>query len=206
MTWALAIELVILDWFGVVHSELTKLFNQQFNTTEEQQARIKEYNDKADAGFIGEDEVYTSYAAVMTEQTDINFSPSDARAWLNAHSGIDWEFVELVQQIRKKGVLVVIGSNAARGHRPNLVSIGMLSKFDEIFVSSLMGKGIKKPDRRFFEYILRDMDVSTQNTLFIDDSEEHVQAARLLGIPAEQYGVWGDKTNAQQILNRYHLI
>lgn len=206
MPTALIIKLVILDWFGVVNSELTTLFNQIFDTSPQQQARIKDTNDLSDSGEADVDAVYQMYADIMTEQTGTKHQPHDAKVWLDAHSGVDWKLIELVQSMRRNGVKVVVGSNAASDHYSNLVSDGMLDHFDGIYVSSTMGANIKKPDAAFFDFILRDMDVDPRETLFIDDNAGHVEGARKAGLNAEQYGAWGDMITARRILGKYQLI
>jgi len=47
--------------------------------------------------------------------------------------------------------------------------------------------GLSKPDRRAYERALEALGARAENTLFIDDAEENVQAARELGMQAIQF-------------------
>lgn len=44
--------------------------------------------------------------------------------------------------------------------------------------------GLHKPDPRIFEFVLEDAALSPEETLFIDDSEQHVNSARQAGLKA----------------------
>src|SRR5690606_20726982 len=52
--------------------------------------------------------------------------------------------------------------------------------FDKIYYSH--HTGLRKPQREAFELILNDHRLMPENTLFIDDSPQHVEAAKSLGI------------------------
>jgi glucose-1-phosphatase len=52
--------------------------------------------------------------------------------------------------------------------------------FEKVFYSHVLG--MRKPDREIYEYVLKDGGLDPEETLFIDDMEENVIAARGLGI------------------------
>lgn len=52
--------------------------------------------------------------------------------------------------------------------------------FDGVYYSHLIR--LRKPDREIYEYVLADAEILPQETLFIDDLEENVKAAREVGI------------------------
>ena len=52
--------------------------------------------------------------------------------------------------------------------------------FESLYLSYEVG--LRKPDRRIFEYVLQDAGLDPQSTLFIDDSVQHIQSAAELGI------------------------
>ena len=56
----------------------------------------------------------------------------------------------------------------------------MLELFDVVFCSG--EEGVVKPDRTAFETTLNRLGVKPEQAVFIDDTEEHVQAARNLGL------------------------
>ncbi len=52
--------------------------------------------------------------------------------------------------------------------------------FEQLYLSFEIG--LRKPDPRIFEYVLQDAGLHPSSTLFIDDSIQHIQAAKELGI------------------------
>lgn len=56
----------------------------------------------------------------------------------------------------------------------------LFSLFDKLFFSYEMG--VRKPDAAIFERVLAEMGCTPQETLFIDDSHQHIESARKLGI------------------------
>ena len=53
-------------------------------------------------------------------------------------------------------------------------------KFDDVFISGNLG--MRKPDHEIFLHILKKHDLKAEETVFIDDTVENVEAARALGI------------------------
>ncbi|MBC7776916.1 MAG: HAD family phosphatase [Phycisphaerae bacterium] len=56
--------------------------------------------------------------------------------------------------------------------------------FDGVYFSHLIR--LRKPTREAFEYVLADAEILPEETVFFDDLQENVEAARLVGIQ----GVW----------------
>lgn len=54
--------------------------------------------------------------------------------------------------------------------------------FDKVYYSCRVG--MRKPDKEIFELVLRENDLNPQETVFIDDSIQHVQGAGACGINA----------------------
>lgn len=61
---------------------------------------------------------------------------------------------------------------------------GIVQHFDWTFTSHELG--MMKPDPAMFRHVIRTIGTSPDRLLFLDDSSEHVQAARALGMRAEQ--------------------
>lgn len=54
--------------------------------------------------------------------------------------------------------------------------------FDEVYYSCRIG--MRKPDKEIFEYVLEQNDLDPEETIFIDDSIQHVKGAGACGIKA----------------------
>ncbi|HIA36057.1 MAG TPA: HAD family phosphatase [Flavobacteriales bacterium] len=52
--------------------------------------------------------------------------------------------------------------------------------FEKVYYSHLIG--MRKPDKKVFEYVLEENDLVPSETLFIDDSPQHVKGAKETGI------------------------
>jgi 2-haloacid dehalogenase len=61
----------------------------------------------------------------------------------------------------------------------------LLARFERIFLSG--EAGVAKPDPRFYEFALRQIDVPRNNLLFVDDNLRNVEAARTLMLPSIQF-------------------
>ena len=51
--------------------------------------------------------------------------------------------------------------------------------FEKEYYSHLIGK--RKPDREVFEFIIKDRQINPEETLYIDDSPQHLETAQYLG-------------------------
>jgi glucose-1-phosphatase len=61
---------------------------------------------------------------------------------------------------------------------------GLVDYFDWTFVSHQLR--MMKPDPEIFQHVIRTVGTTAERLLFLDDCNDHVQAARKLGIRAEQ--------------------
>jgi putative hydrolase of the HAD superfamily len=52
--------------------------------------------------------------------------------------------------------------------------------FEKMYFSHIVG--LRKPDEEFFNLVLRENNLNPEETLFIDDSVQHIEAAKKLGI------------------------
>jgi len=106
--------------------------------------------------------------------------------WFDERSNvIDMQFAPVMQHLASRGVRRVLATNNEI-YRTRFM-LGRLPKdwFDEVFSSARVGA--RKPDRVFFDHIVKKMRVKPDETLFGDDDEENVQAAAAFGFRAERY-------------------
>jgi HAD superfamily hydrolase (TIGR01509 family) len=203
-TGQLQIRLLLLDWFGVLHGELTKLLINHFRLNEHQQRALAAVNYLSDRYYVPAATVHEVQAKLMTEGDGRPRTWQQAKAWLDENRAVDRQLVAMIDDMRRRGLMVVVASNAATDHRQNLVNQGMLEHFDEIYVSSLIG--YTKPNRDYFEFILAQHGVEADQALFIDDSPGNVEGAKLAGLHAALYGAFGDLDMAKRLFARYRLI
>ncbi len=70
------------------------------------------------------------------------------------------------------------------------------SLFEKMYLSYKIG--MRKPDAEIFEFVLKENNLNPTETLFIDDSIQHVEAAKKLGI--EAYWLDAKKESILEIL------
>ncbi len=97
--------------------------------------------------------------------------------------------IELLQKIRKHYKTFLL-SNTNELHIPvfeNLIEkeygiANFSSLFDKIYYSCRVQ--MRKPDKEIFELVINENNLNPQETLFIDDSIQHVQGAKNAGLNA----------------------
>jgi len=87
--------------------------------------------------------------------------------------------LDLIRRLHGRYRLAVL-SNSPPGLGRWLAKWGMLDLFDVVFCSG--DEGVAKPDPRAFTAVLKRLGVEPEEAVFIDDTVEHVDAARRLGL------------------------
>lgn len=95
--------------------------------------------------------------------------------------------LQILQQLRLYYDLVLL-SNTNEVHEEAFNAILMAEHtipalgafFDRIYFSHRVG--MRKPDKEIFEHILAENEFQPHETLFIDDSPQHIETAKALGI------------------------
>ena len=109
--------------------------------------------------------------------------------------------LELIQAIPATYTLAVL-SNSNPTHWPRMLDeIGLAGRFRHFFASHLLGK--IKPDIEVFEHVLAELGCAADRILYVDDNRVNVEAARSLGIQAEETkGI----AAVRQVLTDYGII
>jgi glucose-1-phosphatase len=110
--------------------------------------------------------------------------------WNGMILDIPLERIELLKKLRQEGKRLFLLSNINEIHEIAVEkSYSMLklkeefrSLFDKTYYSHRVG--MRKPDRAIFEYVVNDNHLKKEDTLFIDDSIQHIESARLYGVDA----------------------
>lgn len=113
--------------------------------------------------------------------------PTAAEEWLAAvrRGSIDWEMIDLVDQLRASGIVVAILTNGTDTISEEMGSFGLIEHFDDIFSSAQIG--FAKPDRRVFETVCESLDVQPEAVFFTDDSRSKLAGAIELGMTAKTF-------------------
>ncbi len=137
-------------------------------------------------GAISPDEFHAALRA------DLPDGVSDAQidaAFCEFLTGIPPYRLQWLRDLRKqKRVYMLSNTNPVMWHskiaREFEQEGGSLSDYFDGCVTSFEAKALK-PEKKIFDYAIRTLGIKPEETLFLDDSESNVQAARALGFQAE---------------------
>jgi HAD superfamily hydrolase (TIGR01509 family) len=124
----------------------------------------------------------------LREVSGTNFSDATLdKAWNALILNLQAHRVETVRQLSKKFNLYLLSNNNAIHYSHLLKKIEEVISFTEF---SLLFKenyyshymGMRKPDKEIFEFVLSKNQLNPSETLFVDDSPQHLNGANLIGI------------------------
>ena len=105
------------------------------------------------------------------------------------------QILALVADLRAQGVYCALASNQERNRARHMSEqLGYTRAFDREFYSCELG--CTKPSAAFFEAIVQQAGLDPARTLFIDDRQDNVEAARACGLVAEQFVLWKEPDGA----------
>ena len=136
-------------------------------------------------GQVSDEEWRASIARAMLPYCgSVDRAAALVREW-SAHQGlVDDEVLDLLIQVRRS-VPVVLVSNATTRLERDLAELGLDGVADEVLSSARVG--VAKPDPRIFRAAATRVRVPASRCLLVDDTAEHVHAARSIGMRAVRY-------------------
>ena len=162
--------------------------------------------DKLEEGKISEKDFIRAFnrltEANHNRQTIIN-------AWNSILLDFPIERLELLKHLGQKYRLFLF-SNTNSIHIQEVYNIinraygikNLNHYFEKIYLSNELG--IRKPKTDGFDYILKDNNLKRNETLFIDDSPQHVEGAKKAGLNAKLLDL--EKEDITLLINRLSLI
>ena len=103
-------------------------------------------------------------------------------AVLKKSVGADPNMYTLINQLKENGIRVGMLSNVDDRYANLIRSFGFYKPFDPCLLSCEMG--LEKPDPKVYELLLKTLNLSANEIVFIDDAAENVEAAQAVGIDA----------------------
>lgn len=100
------------------------------------------------------------------------------------HPKLNNKTIKIIQALKKKH-RVVCGTNTIQSHYENHLERGDYSFFDKTYASNKIEE--EKPNENFFKIILKAENYKPEETFFVDDRIENVNAAQKFGINAIQF-------------------
>jgi putative hydrolase of the HAD superfamily len=151
--------------------------------------------ERYDRGLVRAAGFWREFAALAGREYDgeaiRRLAEIDIRVW----SHVDPEVIALARTLQRRGVVTGILSNM----QPDLLErirerSEWIDAFDvQVFSCEI---GFVKPERRIYDYLLRQLHVDAGDVLFVDDVSDNVDAARAAGLQAEVFSSIADVRRA----------
>jgi HAD superfamily hydrolase (TIGR01509 family) len=169
------ITTVIFDYYGVFRADS---YTQWLNKNGlERAGRFEDLIRQVDRGFINQTEFTSQLSDLLGRTVAVDEIHSSG-------SEIDQAVVDIANTLKASYKLALL-SNAGTSLKDRLSGDGILHLFDEVIVSSEVGRA--KPDTEIFRIALHRLNIDSKEAIFIDDSLVNVEAARSMGIESIRY-------------------
>lgn len=167
---------IIFDFFGVISSEVEPVWSKKYLTEKDIPGFKNKYMIPADAGEISDKEYFEG----LSKLTSI--PPEKIRKdWLDL-AVINNGVVELIKTLGDNYKLAILSDSPAPFIREIILKNKLEDLFDKIIVSSEVK--LTKRDDAIFELALKELDVTAEEAVFIDDRPENAERAKSLGMEA----------------------
>ena len=122
--------------------------------------------------------------------------------WLTKDSELNAPLLDLVRRLKQRADLRLFIATNQEHMRANWLwsHLGLHELFEDIFYSARVG--VRKPDRKFFDYVERTIGPQAAPPLFFDDTPAVVEGARAHGWEAVVFNTIDDFTAHPWIAER----
>lgn len=154
--------------------------------------------DKLEIGVISKNEFFNEIRRI----SDTNLSDIDiTKAWNALILDYTYQRIEILKSVRKKYRSFIL-SNTNEIHYEYYTDL-LKNKYKFNGLEDLVEKayfshniGMKKPDFEIYKYVLKDANIKAEESLFIDDNKDNIDAASKIGLNT----IWiNEKTKLEDI-------
>lgn len=188
------IKALVLDIGGVLikYSENptnTSLVEYLQITPDVYEEAFSKMRKKLSVGEITEDEGWKLFCTEIKKIADLDFLKSEYRKqmkeYLQENNLINNELIELLKKFKSQGLQLAALPNTTIMNTDVYTDLGIYSFFN--FVVTSFQEKMKKPNPLFFKKALNLLKGAPEETIFVDDSPWHVDAAKNMGMKAILY-------------------
>lgn len=173
--------IIDLDYSKTIHA-FEELGMENFHDVYSQAAQTNLFDD-FETGQISAQRFINSLLPYLKVGTTPNMA---VHAWNAMILSVPIEKLQLLKELRKQYPLYLL-SNTNELHVPvvrrewaKVTSEPMEYYFDRIFFSHEIH--MRKPDKSIFEFVCEQQSIDPKRSLFIDDSIQHIEGARKIGL------------------------
>jgi len=182
------IKNIIFDFGGVIYDidhNLSKIAFEKLGVSDFDQLyghqKQQHLFQQMERGALSEDEFRRSIREYLPKYvSDVEIDD----AWSALLVGFDTDKIDLLREI-KENYLVFLLSNTNSIHaRRFLKELNAYTDFNSLFTDVWLSheKGMRKPELSFYRALLDEYDLVPEETLFIDDLDVNIQAAKQIGM------------------------
>ena len=165
---------IVFDFFGVICSEISPSWFKKF--LPERPDLKDKYCRQADLGEISEADFFGILGTLA------KISPEEVRSsWLSGATVND-QVVRKIKELKDKYNIILASNSPSPLIMEVLKNNNLEQLFDKIIISAEIG--LAKPDRNFFDYVLKFLGQSGSGVFFFDDNKDNVKSAQSVGIKA----------------------
>lgn len=189
------IKNIIFDLGGVIididYQATTKAFEKlgidDFNTRYSQLNQTALFDD-FEKGIISSQHFINKLMDIVPKGVTPNQIVS---AWNAMLGKIPAQKIQLLNHVRSTHRIFML-SNTNALHLPvvnkfwrEITPLEMRDLFEQVYLSFEIG--MRKPDKEIFEWVCKENNLNPENTLFIDDSPQHIEGAKSAGLKTHFY-------------------
>lgn len=183
---ALAPKAVVFDWGNVIgfndRSLVVDFMCNSFNLSKSEFELTNLEKQKAiKAGESNDIDFWLKFAQKKGIKLPDDW-PQNYLATIKKSIGANPNMYLLIDQLKKNGIRVGMLSNIDDRWAKWIRDFGFYEPFEPCLLSYEIG--LKKPDPKAYELLLKTLDLPAEKIVFIDDLEENVTAAKAMGIDA----------------------
>ena len=167
--------LVEIDWIKVFDewSKYSRLSTDEIAN----RFRMDKAYQRHECGQISGSEYFLYLRDIVEYQGD---EDSFIEGWNSIFVGLINKSVNILDQIdRELPLYLLTNTNVTHEIKWMMMYSALIARFNKVFVSSSMG--CRKPDKKAFEHVLEEMNVTANEVLFFDDTKENVEGAKAIG-------------------------
>jgi epoxide hydrolase-like predicted phosphatase len=179
------IKTVIFDYDGVIKksqglsldiADLCKISVEEY---EKFILQLKPIIDKFDKSLMDEEKFWMEFFNAIGKKVPENCGERAKKMYKDKFVLFP-KVIELIEKLKNQGFRLSILSNMFPYQVKIIKELNGCSLFDDVFFSC--ERGLKKPDLKFYELAIKEMNVRPEECLFIDDKEENLLPAEKLGM------------------------
>jgi epoxide hydrolase-like predicted phosphatase len=183
------IKAIVFDFGGVVvdctGQDIEKFVSEALNLSlQVVESTLFSVGGELIEGRISDESFWKNYAELIEKPLPMQWE-SLLKEFLIQRAVINLEMVKILKALKKRGFLLPLLSNIAPFQAEIFRKLGYFDHFSHLILSCEVG--LKKPDPKFFKYLLDRIDLQPQECLFVDDEKPNVIAAMDLEMHAIQY-------------------